>query len=416
MSDGPHPPTLPQAGPDEDLAWPRSIIHVDMDAFYASVEVLDRPELAGRPVIVGGTPAGRGVVAAASYEARKFGVHSAMSAARARALCPQAVFLKPRMERYSEISRAVFAVFADFTPLVEPLSIDEAFLDVTGCRLLHGPAVAIGHAIKDRIAERIGLTASVGIAANKFLAKLASDLDKPDGFVVISPRRAQDLLRGLPIERMWGVGKAAAGQLRLLGVKTIGDLLVIPEPVLAARFGVQAGRWLALGRGEDDRPVVPAREAKSIGNELTFPEDITDAGQLRGICDLLADKVGYRLRAQGLQAGTITLKVRFADFSTRTRAVSPPRPTDSSVEIRTLAHELLAKRTDRRGRALRLLGVSASHLQPPAAVQADLFGDDEADERQRRLDRILDRVQERYGPKLRRGAASDPEKGPGKTG
>ena len=414
MSGSP-PEGLPSVNGDgAGETWPRSIIHVDMDAFFASVEVLDRPELAGRPVVVGGTPQGRGVVSAASYEARRFGIHSAMSAARARALCPRAVFLEPRLERYGEVSRAVFAVFGDYTPLVEPLSIDEAFLDVTGCRRLHGSATDIGHAIKDRIRSEIGLTASVGISYNKFLAKLASDLEKPDGFVVVSPLRAPELLRRLPIERMWGVGKAAAAQLHLHGVRTIGDLLVVPEPVLAAKFGVQAGRWQALGRGMDDRPVVPAREAKSIGNEMTFPEDITAAEQLRGVCDLLADKVGHRLRVQGLQAGTITLKVRFADFTTCTRSLRLQRPTDSSVKIRETARELLETRVGRRGRALRLLGVTASHLDLPVAEQADLFGDGAADERQRRLDRIMDRVQARYGSKLHRGATRNPGRDAGK--
>jgi len=398
-------PVLPQ-----ENGWPRSIIHVDMDAFFASVEVLDNPELAGLPVVVGGTPEGRGVVAAASYEVRRFGVHSAMSAARARRLCPRAVFLPPRPERYAEVSRAVFGVFADYTPLVEPLSIDEAFLDVSGCRRLHGSAVSIGHVIKNRIAAEVGLTASVGIAANKFLAKLASDLEKPDGFVVIAPDEAPALLRGLPIERMWGVGKAAARQLHLHGVRTIGDMLVIPETVLSAKFGVQAARWLALGRGEDDRPVVPAREAKSIGNETTFAEDITDGEHLRGICDLLCDKVAHRLRMQGVVAGTITLKARYADFTTHTRAATPGHPTDSSVEIRGIVHDLLENRLGRRGRALRLLGVTASQLSGPRPRQPGLFDGQGQDDRHRRLDGVLDRVQERFGPLLRRGPGKKADK------
>ncbi len=387
-------------------SWSRSIIHVDMDAFFAAVEVLDNPELAGKPVIVGGTPEGRGVVAAASYEARAFGVHSAMNAARARQLCPGAVFLKPRMSRYSEISRSILAVFGDYTPLVEPLSIDEAFLDVTGCSRLYGSATAIGQAIKERIARQIGLTASVGIGPNKFLAKLASDLEKPDGFVVIPPEKAPALLKRLPVERMWGVGRVAAQQLHLHGVHTIGDLLVIPEAVLAAKFGSQAARWQALGRGEDGRPVVSARDVKSIGNEMTFPADITDRIQLRGIVDLLSDKVGHRLRVQGQLAGTLTLKARYADFATPTRSATLKRPTDSSVEIREVARDLLERKLGRGGRALRLLGVTASHLTAPLPRQTDLFDDGEDGRRQLRLDRVLDQVQERFGPKLHRGHAS----------
>ncbi len=396
-----------EPGHSTQTAWPRTIIHVDMDAFYASVEVLDNPDLAGLPVVVGGTPAGRGVVAAASYAARQFGVHSAMSAARARQLCPRAVFIRPRMERYSSVSQAIFAIFANFTPLVEPLSIDEAFLDVTGCHRLHGSALDIGRIIKERIANEIGLIASVGIGPNKFLAKLASDLEKPDGFVVIAPEEAPALLQKLPVERMWGVGQAAAKELHLHGVQTIGDLLVIPAEVLAAKFGSQAKRWQALGRGEDQRPVIPSREAKSIGNEMTFAGDITAREQLREICDLLADKVGHRLRAQEVLAGTITLKARYADFTTHTRSATLPQPTDSSVEIRATVQDLLEKKLGRRGRALRLVGVTASNLATAMPRQADLFGASEADERHRRLDRVMDRVQQLYGTKLRRGPLAD---------
>ncbi|MGD9546322.1 MAG: DNA polymerase IV [Candidatus Krumholzibacteriia bacterium] len=390
-----------------ERAWDRCILHVDMDAFFAGVEVLDDPSLRGRPVIVGGTPEGRGVVSAASYEARAFGVHSAMSAARARQLCPEGVFLPGRMERYAQISRLIQAVFGDYTPLVEPLSIDEAFLDVTGCQRLFGPGPVIGRRIKARIRDEIGLTASVGAAPNKFLAKLASDLDKPDGFVVITAAEAPALLAALPIERMWGVGRVSAAQMHALGIRTIGDLLAVPVQAVRARFGDHAVRWLDLGRGIDDRPVVPDHEAVSIGNETTFAEDIADPGQLQDILDLLVDKVARRLRAQGRLAGTLTLKARYPDFTTPTRSQGLPHPTDSTVELRDLARRLLADRLGRGRRPLRLLGVTASRLVPRDGEpqQAELFAPEGSD-RDRRLDRIMDQVHGKFGAKLRRGTAT----------
>lgn len=391
----------------------RAILHVDMDAFYASVEVLDDPALRGRPVIVGGTPAGRGVVAAASYEARRFGVHSAMSAGRARRLCPDGVYLPCRMDRYAEVSEEIFGIFRHYTPLVEPLSIDEAFLDVTGCGRLFGPAPQIGRAIKDRIAAQVGLTASVGVAPNKFLAKLASDLEKPDGFVVITAQGAADLLAGLPVGRLWGVGKVAQAQLAACGVRTCGDLLGASPRDLAARFGEAAAHWSALARGLDDRPVIPDTQAKSIGNEQTFAEDIADQEYLVEILDHLTDKVAHRLRAQGFCARTLTLKARYPDFTTHTRSVTLAEPTDSSVELRAAARRLLQTRLGRQGRPLRLIGVTASGFAAPAgvAVQGDLFpaagpAGSGGQDRDRALDRILDQVQDRYGPKLRRGMDS----------
>lgn len=394
-----------------ERVWSRCILHVDMDAFYAAVEVLDDPSLRGKPVIVGGTPEGRGVVSAASYEARAFGVHSAMGAALARRLCPEGVFLPGRMERYVEVSRRIQAIFGDFTPLVEPLSIDEAFLDVTGCQRLFGPGPGIGRQIKARIQDEIGLTASVGAAPNKFLAKLASDLDKPDGFVVVTAEDAPALLTGLPIERMWGVGKVSAAQMHAFGVRTIGDLLRVPVPAVRAQFGDHAVRWLDLGRGIDDRPVVPDHEAVSIGNETTFPEDISDPRQLQDILDLLVDKVARRLRAQGLLAGTLTLKARYPDFTTPTRSQGLQHPTDSTVELREVARRLLADRLGRGRRPLRLLGVTASRLVPGtgAPEQTELFAPEGTD-RDRRLDRVMDQVHGKFGAKLRRGAATSRRK------
>lgn len=380
----------------------RQILHVDMDAFYAAVEVLDDPSLAGRPVIVGGTPAGRGVVAAASYEARRFGVHSAMPAARARQLCPTGVFRRPRMQRYVDVSGQILAILQEYTPLVEPLSIDEAFLDVTGCERLFGSAAAIGRTIKDRVRREVGLTASVGVAPNKFLAKLASDLEKPDGFVVIEAAAARDRLAVLPVRKLWGVGEVSERELRRHGIRTIGDLTRAPRSLLEGCFGEHAAQLLDLAAGRDERPVVPAHEAKSIGNEVTFAADIADPEELRGVLDHLAEKVAWRLRRHGLRGRTVTVKARFPDFATHTRSETLPQTTCSTATIRAVARELLERRLDRRGRPLRLVGVAVSQLEGRAAVQGELFSDP-AGAREAALDSLVDRVRDRFGPLLRRG-------------
>ena len=380
----------------------RAILHIDMDAFFASVEVLDDPSLKGKPVMVGGTPEGRGVVAAASYEAREFGVHSAMSAARAVKLCPDGIFLRGRMDRYAEISRQVFAVFEDYTPLVEPLSIDEAFLDVTGSRRLFGSAEELGRIIKERVLVEIGLVASVGLAANKFLAKLASDLEKPDGFVVIPPGEARALLASLPIGKLWGVGKVAEKQMHRFGIRKVGDLLAVPPELLIEQFGDHAAGLLELAVGHDERPVIPVHEAKSIGNETTFREDISDAGHLQDVLDYLAAKVGRRLRSHGFMARTVTLKARYPDFTTHTRSETLPCPSDSSIDLREAARRLLSDKLGRRGRPLRLIGVTASNLVRQNEGQGRLFPDPDR-ERDRKLDRIMDRVHGKFGPMLRRG-------------
>jgi DNA polymerase-4 len=380
----------------------RAILHVDMDAFYAAVEVLDDPHLRGKPVIVGGTPEGRGVVSAASYEAREYGVHSAMPAAQAVKRCPHGIFLRPRMERYVEMSREILAIFRDYTPLVEPLSVDEAFLDVTGCRRLFGPAETIGRDIKQRIAADLGLTASVGVAPNKFLAKLASDLEKPDGFVVITAADARARLAVLPVSKLWGVGRVTARELARRGIRTVGDLVAAPRAELVARFGDHAAHLLELAVGHDERPVVPVHEARSVGNEITFARDIADGDELRDIADHLAEKVAWRLRRHGLCGRTVTLKARYPDFTTHTRSQTLPHPTQSTTEIRAAARELLVRRLGRRGRPLRLLGVTASQLEREGAGQGELFTDAAA-ARDRDLDQVMDRVNERFGKVLRRG-------------
>jgi DNA polymerase-4 len=383
----------------------RAILHVDMDAFYASIEILENPELAGKPVIVGGTPEGRGVVAAASYEVRRYGVHSAMSSYRALQLCPNAIIIPPRMSHYAEISKRISAIFREYTPLVEPISIDEAFLDVTASRALFGPATDIGRTIKRRIRAETGLTASVGVAPNKFLAKLASDLEKPDGFVVIKPGQASALLAELPVYRLWGVGKVTERELAKHGVFKIKELLATPLDRLETIVGSTARRLRELAQGIDDRPVVVGEESKSIGAETTFPVDIADAEALRDHADVLAERVARRLRKEGYRAHTVNLKARYADFTTVTRAVTLPESTASTQIIRTEARDLLETRLERGDRALRLLGVSVSNLVRPAIQEPELFADTEREQREK-IDHLLDALQSKYGrEKIWRGKA-----------
>jgi len=386
---------------------PRAIIHVDMDAFYASVEVMDNPALAGKPVIVGGTPETRGVVAAASYEARKYGVHSAMSSHRAHKLCPHGVFILPRMSRYVEISREIRHIFEAFTPLIEPISIDEAFLDVTASQALFGSAPDIGRAIKRRIRDEIGLVASIGVAPNKFLAKLASDLEKPDGFVVITQEEAEARLAPLPVSRLWGVGKKTEAGLTAAGIHTIGDVVRADHARLERLVGSYAPHMQELARGLDDRDVVPDAEAKSIGAENTFPRDIGDAQALRAELDLLSERVAERARDERMVGHTVNLKARYADFTTVTRAITLPAPTAESVVIRGAARLLLEGRLEREGRALRLLGVSLSNLSHADEASGDLF-DTPRTTRNRTLDNVMDGLRRRFGAgAVRRGTKHD---------
>jgi DNA polymerase-4 len=351
----------------------RTILHVDLDAFYASVEVLDNPALAGRPVLVGGTGP-RGVVAAASYEARRFGVHSAMPMARARRLCPEAVVLPPRFDVYEAKSTAIHAIFAAFTPVIEPIALDEAFLDVSGGARLLGTGVEIGAAIRARVRAETGLTASVGVASNKLLAKLASDDAKPDGLLVVEPGTELAFLHRHPVGRLWGVGPATLGRLERFGVETIGDLAVLPEASLVDALGQAHGRHLhALAQGRDDRPVETDRETKSIGQEETFPRDVADREALRREVLRMAERVGTRLRTHGLAGRTVTLKVRFPDFRTITRSATLPEPFSVSAEISRLALGLLDKVDT--GGGVRLLGVSVRNLTTAPAQQESLFGE-----------------------------------------
>ncbi len=371
------------------------ILHVDMDAFYASIEMRDRPELRDLPVIVGGTPEGRGVVAAANYEVRKFGVHSAMSAAKAKRLCPHAVFLPCRIDYYAEISRQIRDVFHRFTPLVEPLSLDEAFLDVTGSEKLFGSAVEIGRQIKQQILDDTQLVASVGIAPNKFLAKLASDLEKPNGFVIVPPDDIQGFLDPIPIGRLWGVGKVTLAALEKLQVRTIGDIRQLSLDALEHHFGESGRHFWELARGIDERHVVPDREAKTISHETTFAEDIDDAEVLHAWAMELTEQVARRIRRYHLRGRTVHIKVRFSDFQTITRAITLSQPTNVTQEIWQMVDELLSTRLPKKHLPVRLLGVGISGFDN-ADRQLMLF-DEKSHATQTHLDSAADQIREKFG-------------------
>ncbi|MHC4356643.1 MAG: DNA polymerase IV [Planctomycetota bacterium] len=385
------------------MSGSRRIIHVDMDAFYASVEQLDNPDLLGKAVIVGGDPKGRGVVSAASYQAREFGVHSAMPMSRALRLCPEAIVLPVRMKRYVEFSRQIHAVFQGYTPQIEPISLDEAFLDVTGSLRLFGSAKGIGRAIKNQIKEQLNLVASVGIAPNKFLAKLASDLDKPDGFVIITEEDKQRILDPLPVARIWGVGKVTQEALGSKGIETIKQLRETPAEILRSIFGEQTAHVLRLARGIDERPVESSREARSISSEQTFAADISDKEILLDVLLSQVEDVAQRLRINGLEARTLTLKLRYEDFRTITRSKTLANPTDVTTTLWKEAREAFLKWHKISAGPLRLLGFGTSGLQRAGSGQRELFGEPER-EKQRRLDEAFDQIRGKFGrDALRRG-------------
>lgn len=387
----------------------RRIIHIDMDAFYASVEIRERPELASKPLVVGGRADGRGVVAAANYIARGFGVHSAMPTATALRLCPQLVVLAPRHELYAEVSRQIHAIFQRYTPQIEPLALDEAFLDVTASERLFGPAEQMGRAIKQAIREELSLVASVGIAPNKFLAKLAGDIEKPDGFVVVREEEIERFLAPLPVTRIWGVGKVAARGFERLGIRTIGQLRHYSPRLLRDHFGNSAEQFLRLAQGRDERPVVSEQEAKSISNETTFAVDISDRRVMRDWLHALTEQVAWRLRAQGLKGRTVQLKVRLADFTTLTRSHSLAQVTDITAEIWQAVQSLFDQRLPQPLPAVRLLGIGISNFSEPLPRQGDLFAA-VAEGRQQRVDAVLDEMKARFGKGvIRRGKAPAPE-------
>ena len=369
----------------------RTIIHADMDAFYASVEVLDDPSLRGKPVIVGGRRDERGVVSAASYEARQFGVHSAMPLRTASRKCPHGVFLPVRPERYRELSKKVMAIFADYTPLVEPISLDEAFLDVSASAAAFGDGPTIARLIKDRVRDEIGLVVSVGVSTNKLCAKVASDLRKPDALVVVPPGEEAAFLAPLPIRRLWGVGPQAQAALGDYGVTTIGQLAAIPPGTLHRRFGRHGDDLSARARGEDRSPVQTMHGPKSVGHEHTFDTDTADVGRLEATLLDLAESVASRLRRHDLAAGTIQLKLRYEGFETLTRQVPLPRQTRESAPLYAATLALLRK-TLVAGRGVRLIGLTAINLA--ATQQLTLF---DSPERNDRLTRSIDVVRGKFG-------------------
>ena len=388
----------------------RTVLHVDMDAFYVSVELRRRPELVGRPVVVGGA-GGRGVVAAASYEARRYGVHSAMPSTRARRLCPDAVFLSGDHALYASVSAEVRSIFDRYSPTVEPLSLDEAFLDVSGAARLFGDGVSIGHRIRDDVRDDLGLGCSVGVAVNKFLAKLASVAAKPvarpdgidpgPGVVAVEPGHELEFLHPLPVQRLWGVGPATLERLDRLGVCTVGDLTRLDESVLTAALGRAVGTHLrALAEGNDDRPVEPDRRMKSIGHEETYSTDLHTVDECGRELVRLADAVASRLRASGQGARTLTLKVRFAGFRTITRSVTGADAVDTGPAIVSALRPLLASIDPTPG--IRLLGVSSSNFAVPS-TQLSLWDqlDDDAARPGPGVDRetagAIDRIRERFG-------------------
>lgn len=376
------------------MATPRAILHVDMDAFFASVEQLDHPELKGRPVLVG-HDGRRGVVAAASYEARKFGCHSAQPMAVAKRRCPHAVVMPGRGWRYREVSDQVFALFHQVTPLVEPLSIDEAFLDVTGSVQLLGKPEEIARELRRKIHAATGVTASVGVAPNKFVAKLASDMDKPDGLTVIPQEKVAEILGPLPIGRMWGVGPATEARLVNLGILTFADVRRRSLSTLSEQVGSYAERLWRLSAGEDDRPVVPDHEAKSIGHEQTFGEDLRDPRHVRQVMARQVEQVGVRLRRHGFEAKTVTVKIRYGNFETITRSTTLAEPTASTDRIWRAARGLFDRWAEAGYRPVRLIGVSTSHFGGGEA-QLGLFEDRRAELRGR-IDSTTDRIKEKYG-------------------
>lgn len=368
-----------------------------MDAFYASIEQRDDPALRGKPVIVGGEGK-RGVVATASYEARKFGVRSAMPGGRARALCPQAIFVTPRMDAYAAVSEQVFRIFERYTPLVEPLSLDEAFLDVAGSRALFGDGAAIAARIRADVRGETGLTVSVGVATSKYVAKVASDLRKPDGLVVVPEGGERAFLAPLPVGRLWGAGPVTQKRLLDLGIGTIGDVQRMAfEQLAAAVGGAAAEHYHALAQGLDPREVEPERDAKSISHETTFHDDVRGDEELRRVLLELSEAVGRRLRRHGIRGEVVRLKIRFPPFETHTRQRKLGAPTDDDMAIYRTAKALLHEARPG-SRPVRLIGVGVAELTSgPQPRQASLFDEPQARERSRNLLRAMDAIKDRFG-------------------
>ena len=373
-----------------------SILHVDMDAFYASVEERENPGLKGKPLAVGGSPDGRGVVAAANYAARDYGVHSAMPASQARRLCPKLIFLRSRMDLYAAISGQIKDIFARYTPLIEPLSLDEAFLDVAASGKLFGEPMNIAQSIKRDILSELELVASVGVAPNKFLAKLASDLSKPDGLLEVPADDIDAFLSPLAVSRIWGVGAAAERKLRAMGIYTVADLRAEDGERLESRLGAWGKYIWDLAHGRDARVVTPERRAKSISHETTFSVDIDDKHGLRTILLGLAEQVCRRLRTQQRSARTVELKIRYGDFTTVTRAHSLAAPTDRTRTIWREGSALFETQWVRRSDPVRLIGFGVSGFGADEAAQTDLF-EAPRDDREKKLDGVMDEISARFG-------------------
>lgn len=372
------------------------ILHIDMDAFYASIEERDRPGLRDKPMVVGGNPDKRGVVAAANYIARRYGIHSAMPTSQAKHLCPNLIVLPPRHSYYAQVSQQIRDIFHRYTPLVEPLSLDEAFLDVKHSHLLFGDATEIGRRIKREIRDELKLTASVGIAQNKFLAKVASEAGKPDGFLEVNPAGVQAFLDTLPVSKLWGVGKVGERSLRKHGIRTIGELRAGPRALLDELFGSWGGTLWNLAHGIDTRTVIPDHKAKSLSHETTFAEDITDVEALRGWLLDLTRQVAMRLRCNHLRGRIVHVKIRFADFRTITRSRTLPQSTDVTQELWDTGLTLLTQNLPLRHRGVRLLGFSVSGFDSDESRQADLFSESER-AKNVRLDTVSDWIQARFG-------------------
>ncbi|MBM3287541.1 MAG: DNA polymerase IV [Candidatus Eisenbacteria bacterium] len=374
----------------------RWIAHVDMDAFYAAIEIRDDPSLRGKPVVVGGSSAHRGVVSAASYEARKHGIHSAMPMARAQRLCPKLVRIPVNMSKYSHESDMIMTIFRQFSPLIEQLSLDEAFLDLTGTEGILGPPLDAGRKIKEAVSDATRLTASVGIAPVKFVAKIASDLEKPDGLVVVGQGEVEAFLSPLPLSRLWGVGPKSLSVLRGLGLETVGDLSRYPREELARRFGASGSHLHDLACGRDERSVVPEWEAKSYSHEETFASDQSDATFLKAVLLDQAGRVARRLRRAGVAGRVVAVKIRWGDFRTITRQRKMPAPTVLGERIYEEAGDLFDRAWD--GRPIRLLGVGVSGIEPPEE-EGMLFPPQRPDARKLKLEETIDRLSEKFGAK-----------------
>lgn len=372
----------------------KTIIHVDMDAFFAAVEQLHRPELRGKPVIVGGDPNGRSVVSAASYEARAYGVHSAMPMAWARKLCPHGIFLTGDGEKYGRISRMLFHILEQFTPDVEAASVDEAYLDVTGCDRLFGPPLAMAHAIRTAIHERLGLSASLGVATSRSVAKICSDLAKPAGILLVLPGREAAFLAPLPVGRMPGIGKTTGERMTAMGIRTLGDLARLDDLLLEKAFGCYGPLLRRKAMGLDPAGVREEEPRKSMGKETTFARDMVDRPEVEKTLAILAEKVCLKLRRETLAARTVTVKLRYSDFRTYSRSCTFRHPVQYDSLVIPTVWELF-RQLDTRRTGIRLVGVSVSRLQS-AIRQYSLF-DEPAERRQSGLFREVDAIRERYG-------------------